>query len=70
MFRTFLLATLIVAAGVSVAASADRISQWDLIAATPVATSSAGTTVPEPDTYPMYLAALGLMGFIARRRTL
>ena len=28
------------------------------------------TPVPEPETYAMFLAGLGLMGFIARRRNL
>ena len=64
MFPKFVLATLIIAAGISVAASADTISQWNFVSANP----SAGSTAPEPDTYPMYLAALGLMGLIARRR--
>lgn len=27
------------------------------------------TPVPEPDTYAMLLSGLGLMGFVARRRT-
>ncbi len=64
MLRKFVLSTLIIAAGISVAASADTISQWNFVSASPIA----GSTVPEPDTYPMYLAALGLMGLIARRR--
>lgn len=65
MIRKFLLVTLIIAASISVAASADTISKWNFASAT----RSAETTIPEPGTYPMYLAALGLMGLIARRRT-
>jgi len=31
-------------------------------------TSSSVTAVPEPETYAMLLAGLGLVGFMARRR--
>jgi hypothetical protein len=27
-----------------------------------------GSLIPEPETYPMLLAGLGLLGFVARRR--
>lgn len=43
-------------------------NHWSLISGLQVRTISAVAAVPEPETYAMFMAGLGLMGFIARRR--
>jgi hypothetical protein len=43
-------------------------NQGDWIVVDNITTDSITTAVPEPETYAMMLAGLGLMGFIARRR--
>jgi len=43
-------------------------SQGDWVVVDNITTDNITTAVPEPETYAMMLAGLGLMGFIARRR--
>lgn len=43
-------------------------NRWSLISGLQVRTISAAAAIPEPETYAMFMAGLGLMGFVARRR--
>ena len=67
MLYKYLLAVLLLAAGVFLAASA--IPQWTPIFAPSFATVGSGANAPRPDNQTMYLASLGVMGLIARRRS-
>jgi hypothetical protein len=69
MCQKLLLAFLLVAAvGASLAASDDTPESVSFLPDTSLAWIGAIDAVPEPDSFAMLLASLGLMGLIARRR--
>jgi hypothetical protein len=65
MFRKVLFAIL-VAVGISLAASTDTLAQWHLIATMPLLRTA--SVAGGHDSLTMLLAGLGLMAVIARRR--